>query len=85
MMDITWRTIAKDIYEAVFNAILEGYYGEYDLERPNYMEIREWVGLNYVDPNEPNYSADDKAIDDYITDICLALKKYIASFPSQGE
>ena len=72
--------LSNEIYEAIYDAVKSGYYSKEDLERPNYYEIREWVNLEYIDPQDPNYSADDKIIDDYITKVCEALKLIVDTF-----
>ena len=66
--------LSNEIFRAIYSAVVFNYYSKDDLEYINFAEIREWVGLEYIDPEEPNYSTYDRKIDDYIIKICEALK-----------
>ena len=72
--------LSNEIYEAIYDAVKSSYYTSEDLENINFYEIREWVGLEYIDPQDPNYTADDKVIDDYIIKVCEALNLMVNTF-----
>lgn len=76
-----WINLTKEINNAIYEAVESGYYNEEsDFMSPNFMEIREWVNLDYIDPNDPNYSGDDAIIDKYIEETLKALWPIVETF-----
>lgn len=81
-----WVTLAKEISDAIFEAIEAGYYSEEsDFMTPNWTEIREWVNLEGIGPDDPNYSADDAIIDKYIKETLKALWPIVETFSIDQE
>lgn len=81
-----WIDLAKRINEFIFEAVENGYYREEsDFIFPNYMEIREWVDLEYVEPGDPNYSGDDVIIDKYIENTLKAIWPIVNVFGNEQE
>lgn len=76
-----WIELAKEINNAIYEAIEAGYFcDEDDFLHPNWTEIREWVGLKDIAPDDPNYSADDAIIDKYIENTLKALWPIVETF-----
>ena len=55
----TKRELVQQAVDEIFKAVLEGYYVDIDLKRPNYTEICEWLGW----PNFQDGGLFEQAID----------------------
>lgn len=53
------RELVQQAVDEIFKAVLEGYYVDVDLKRPNYTEICEWLGW----PNFQDGGLFEQAID----------------------
>lgn len=71
--------LLKSIYEEILHAWELGYYDEWELDHDsiNFAEIREWCGLKDIQPEDSDYTSEDKWIDNLIKEIYEQIKKQI--------
>lgn len=67
------------ITESICEAWKDGYYSDFEMNSDsiNFAEIRDWCGLEYIDPEDSNYTPEDRWIDNQITTIYNHIKNSI--------
>lgn len=66
--------LAKNIFDAIYEAITDGYYKKEDMQLINFAEIRDWCGLKCIEPGDDQYTKEEKDIDTCIEKICESLE-----------
>lgn len=76
MEELQRLNLIGSITESICEAWKDGYYSDFEMNSDsiNFAEIREWCGLQYIDPEDERYAPEDEWIDNQIKTIYEHIK-----------